>query len=440
MIIMNGESIFLIVIVLIIIFIIIITSRKGSEKYVKKAHELEQQGRHLDALDYFARDSLEQAANLVLRTPEASQILVLRRLEKKFSPQQIEKTFLRLARSNLKRNDPHAAASAFVLAKKPFAAAKVFIDIASPEYIPAAVQIIDKNISLIHNRDQAIRNLARHAYDNKKYMEAAELLRTVGADEEANTVLIAAATEMRKQGLVEAAERYMTTISKPFVAINHYLQEVQDNLQEGNIEKMRRALTITKDITEKLPSEEKKHLKEDIDPLIKKITEYDRLLKILDSARDILRKKNSYQAIVLYDELLESLGEEAPAPILAEAALANEEKDPQYASKLFQKAAQQAKSPRAAESFKMRAKKLEVMAKGRFSQVETSTAEIFQAEVEEFCSVCRMKITDPSTLIRCPDCGSPAHYSHLAEWLKIRGVCPICKKKVKILRPKKVSF
>ncbi|MFX1285198.1 MAG: hypothetical protein ACFFB5_16200 [Promethearchaeota archaeon] len=437
---MNGESIFLIVIVLIIIFIIIIASRKGSEKNLKKAYELEQQGRHLDALDYYARNSLEQAANLVLRTPEASQILVLRRLEKKFPPQQIERAFLRLARSNMNRNEAHAAASAFVLAKKPFAAAKVFIDIGGLEYIPAAIQIIDRNISIIHNRDQAIRNLARHAYNNKKYMEAAELLRTIGADEEANTVLIAAATEMRKQGFVEEAKRYLTTIDKPIIAIKHYLKEVHENLQEGNIEKMRRALTITKDITEKLPSEEKQHLKEEFDPLTKTITEYDRLLKILDSARDILRKKNTNQAIALYDELLESLGEEAPTPILAEAALANEESNPQYASELFQRAAQRAKSPRAAESFKMRAKKLEIMTKGSFPFAKKTAVEILETEVEEFCSVCRMKISDPSTLIRCPNCGSPAHYSHLAEWLKIRGVCPICKKKVKIQRPTKVAF
>ncbi|MFX0014609.1 MAG: hypothetical protein ACFFB2_05635 [Promethearchaeota archaeon] len=436
---MNGESGFLIIIGIIIV-IIIIATRKGSEKHVQKAQELEQQGRHLDALDYYARDSLEQAASLVLRTPEASQILVLRRLEKKYSPLQIEKAFIQLARTHISRKDPHTAASAFVLAKKPFAAAKVYIDFGGLEYIPAAIQIIDKNVSIIHNRDQAIRNLARHAYNEHKYIEAAELLRTIGADEEANTVIIAAATEMQKQGRVKEAEHFLTTIRKPIIAIEHYLQEVEKNLQNGNIEKMRRSLSISKDIVEKISPEEKQSLKEDTDSLIDRMTEYDRLLKILDSARDILRKKNTNQAIALYDELLDSLGEKAPTPILAEAALANEEENPQYAAKLFQQAAQKAQSSRAAESFKMRAKKLEITTAGRIPRVERTSVDIFEAEVEEFCSVCRMHITESSSLVRCPDCGSPAHYSHLAEWLKIRGVCPICKKKVKIQRPKSVTF
>ncbi|UCG03543.1 MAG: hypothetical protein JSW11_06025 [Candidatus Heimdallarchaeota archaeon] len=436
---MNGESLFLIIIVLIVIIIIIITTRKGSAKHVQRAYELEQQGKYIDALDYFARDSLEQAANLVLRTPEASQVLVLRRLEKKYSPKQIEKIFLQLARTNMESNDPHAAASAFVLARKPFAAAKVYIDSGTLEDIPAAIQIVDRNISLIHNRDQAIRNLARHAYNIQKYVKAAELLRTIGADEEANAVLIAAATEMKKQGRIDEAEHFLTTIRRPTIAIEHYLQEVKNNLKQGNIEKMRRALSVAKDIVEKLPSEEKDSIKDDFNSLINTITEYDRLLKILDSARDILRKKNTNQAIALYDELLESLGEEAPTPILAEAALANEEKDPQYASKLFHRAALQAQSPRAAESFKLRAKKLEIITEGHFPQAERTVVD-FDTEVEEFCSVCRMRISEPSNLVRCPDCGSPAHYSHLAEWLKIRGHCPICKKRIKIQRPKNVTF
>ncbi|MFW9904060.1 MAG: hypothetical protein ACFFFH_06980 [Candidatus Thorarchaeota archaeon] len=436
---MNGEGLLIIIAAFFIIVIIIISTRKSSKKHIQKGYELEQQGRHLDAFDYFARNSLEQAANLVLRTPEASQILVLRRLEKRYPLKQIEKVFLRIARASIERNDPHTAASAFVLAKKPFAAAKVFIDSGSVEDIPAAIQIIDRNISLIHNRDQAIRNLARHAYNSQKYMEAAELLRTIEADEEANAVIIAATTEMKKQGRVQEAEQFLATIRKPVVAIEQYLLEVKNHLKLGNIEKMRRSLAIAKDINEKLPLEEKNTLKGDLDSLEAAMTEYDRLLKILDSARDILRKKNTNQAIALYDELLESLGEETPTPILAEAALANEENDPQYAAKLFHRAALQAQSPRAAESFRLRAKKLEIIIEGQLSSKEKPLID-FGTEVEEFCSVCRMQITEPSTLIRCPDCGSPAHYTHLAEWLKIRGHCPICKKKIKIQRPKGVTF
>lgn len=438
---MNGEiTLVFVIVALIIMFIVLMATRKGSDRYIRRAIELEQQGRYLDALDFFTRDSLEQAANMVLRTPEASQILALRRLEKMYPPRQIEKVFIQLARTNMNQNAPHIAASAFELANKPFAAAKVFIDIGGLEYVPAAVQILDRHPSLIHDRDQAIRNLARHAYFNKKFMEAAELLRTIGAEEEANTVLIAAANEMRKLGLTTEAEQYFTSINQPARAIQHYLSELEENLSQGDIEKTRRSLTITKDIVEKLPSKEKQLLKEELDTYLQSITKYDRLLKILDSARDLLRKNKSNQAIALYDELLEILGSNVPTPILAEAALANEERNPQYAAELYQKASSRARSSRAAESFKMRAKKLEIVIKGQLPKIERTTGDILETEVEEFCSVCRMKISDPSTLVRCPDCGSPAHYSHIAEWLKIRGVCPICKKRVKIQRPKTITF
>ena len=109
---MNGEAIVLIAFVFLIIFIIFLSTRKSSDKNIRKARELEQQGKFLDAFDYYSRISLEQVANMVLRTPEALQVLVLRKLERKYSPRQIEKVFIQLARTNISRKDPHAAASA----------------------------------------------------------------------------------------------------------------------------------------------------------------------------------------------------------------------------------------------------------------------------------------------------------------------------------------
>ncbi|MHA2223728.1 MAG: hypothetical protein ACXAC8_00765 [Candidatus Hodarchaeales archaeon] len=425
------------IIVVGIIFIIIFSRIFPSKKSLRKrAYDLEQQGRFIDALDLYIRDSLGQAAQMVLRTPEASQILVLRRLENKYSRQQLEKVFIQLARESMSRKDPHTAANAFILAKKPFAAAKVYIDFGGIEFVPAAIQRLDKNPSLIHDRDQAIRNLARHAYNTQKFMEAAELLYTIGADEEANTVLIAAATEMRKRGRNQEAEMFLTSAGQPSIAIKHYLREVKENLREGNIEKMRRSLSVAKNLVENISPAEKKSIKGELDPLSNKIIEYDRLLKILDSARDILRKKSLNQAIALYDELLESLGNDTPAPIFAEAALANKEENPQYAAELFQSAARLAKTARASESFKSRARELKLSSPGRYHVSEQTVSNSFQTGVNEFCSVCRKQITDPISLVRCPECGTPAHFPHLAEWLKMRRNCPICKNKIRITKPK----
>ena len=129
------------------------------------------------------------------------------------------------------------------------------------------------------------------------------------------------------------------------------------------------------------------------------------------------------------------MGEGVPAAILAEAALANEEKNPQYSAKLYLQASQKVKSSQAANTFRVRAETLAGKTDDKITPLIKPTIETLD-EVEEYCSVCRKEMTDLSSLVRCPECGSPAHYSHLAEWLKIRGVCPICKNKIKIIKPK----
>ncbi|MCK5158991.1 MAG: hypothetical protein KAR08_07530, partial [Candidatus Heimdallarchaeota archaeon] len=185
--------IYLIIIGVVIIFIRKIWGSKG--KRVQNAINLEEQGRYLDALEIYSKISISQAADMVMRTPEASQILALRSMERKFTPRNIERAFLNMARIYGAKNDPHKSSKAYIFARKPFAAAKAYIDIGGTDFIPAAIQVIDQNSQFIHDRDQAIRNLARHAYSNQKFLEASELLRAMGAEEEANTVLIAAASE-----------------------------------------------------------------------------------------------------------------------------------------------------------------------------------------------------------------------------------------------------
>ncbi len=423
----NGDLITIFVIAVVVIIIISSLSRRN--KGQQKATELEAQGRYLDALDYYIKNSVYSAVEMVLRTPEASQILALRKLEKKVSESRIQRAFLYVGRSYIDENKYQLAAKSFVLAGKPFAAAKVFIDYGGIEDIPAAIQIIDQTEALISNRDQAIRNLAKHAYNTKKYMKAAELLRTIGAEEEANTVLIAAAAEMQKRGLDNKAKRLLSSAKRHDMALDHYLKEVENFLAQGNFEKMRRSLSMAKDIQTTLQKENSEG--EELPEMTNKIKEYERILKTIDSARDILRKKHNNQAIAMYDELLEVLGERAPASILAEAALANENQNPKYSSDLFYRASKKASSPRAAESFRLRGKKLGILAQGFSNSSLESADEVSIGHVEEYCSVCRMKISEESNTIRCPECGSPAHFAHLAEWLKIRGACPICKKKVR---------
>ena len=305
--------------------------RDSKTKQRQKASSLEQRGRYLDAVDIYSRISLQHAAEMVLRTPEASQVLVLRRLEKKYRPHQLVKIFNRLAKIYTDKSDPHKASKAYVLAKKPFAAAKAYLDIGGIEFIPAAIQILDQNSQLIFDRDQAVRNLAKHAYNKQMFLEAAELLRAIGEVEEGNAVLIAAASELKKQGFDELAIQYLRTTGHPKEALKSYVNDIEKAFTKGDIEKVRRSLSIAKEILTDIIEKSDEITDDLVLKLTGKIQEHDRLLKILDSARDLLRKKNINQSVALYEELIEGF-KEAPSFILAEAALANEDQNPSYAA------------------------------------------------------------------------------------------------------------
>jgi hypothetical protein len=46
------------------------------------------------------------------------------------------------------------------------------------------------------------------------------------------------------------------------------------------------------------------------------------------------------------------------------------------------------------------------------------------------CSVCNLDIITGEFFVKCPHCGALSHRDHLLEWVKIRGTCPNCKKKL----------
>ncbi|MHA1237751.1 MAG: hypothetical protein ACTSSJ_00655 [Candidatus Odinarchaeia archaeon] len=46
------------------------------------------------------------------------------------------------------------------------------------------------------------------------------------------------------------------------------------------------------------------------------------------------------------------------------------------------------------------------------------------------CIVCMLPIEEGQKKIFCPYCGTPAHREHFLEWIKIKGFCPMCKRKI----------
>ena len=54
------------------------------------------------------------------------------------------------------------------------------------------------------------------------------------------------------------------------------------------------------------------------------------------------------------------------------------------------------------------------------------------------CVVCGLLVREGQQLVYCPKCGNPAHYAHLAEWVKVKGTCPICRNRINLRRLKPV--
>ena len=42
------------------------------------------------------------------------------------------------------------------------------------------------------------------------------------------------------------------------------------------------------------------------------------------------------------------------------------------------------------------------------------------------CSICRKIIQETDNTFRCPHCETQYHLTHLAEWIKVNGYCPMC--------------
>ncbi len=55
------------------------------------------------------------------------------------------------------------------------------------------------------------------------------------------------------------------------------------------------------------------------------------------------------------------------------------------------------------------------------------------------CYICGISIERKDVITVCLDCGNIFHYNHYMTWIKLKGMCPICKKEVKDVKRTKFS-
>ncbi len=405
-------QIFLILIPLVMVVIFILHFKRRQK--LRKAEDYKRRGQYIEAANLFAKLDLRRGVKMLIEVPDATQILVLRHLESKSTRSAVNKILIELAEQYKKEKRPEKAIIAYVLAERIWAAAQIYIESYKNENesVRNAVTLIDQYPHLVRRREDAIRNLARYAFEKRKYVASAELLKTIGSTEEANALLVAMSDKISRLSAQKTK--------------NIYVQRAIKGLETGDFETAKKELAYAQNLLSKNKTNvQMKKVQE------QQIHEIQQILRMIDISRQYLKRNLWQQAQVAYNELLDRFKTndvKIPGIIYAELALAYEDSEPGKAIKFYNLAATKLNTD-AKGTFLNRAKQIQEKSRHSLSQ---SGKDLGLIEDLGYCSVCKMKINSPEDHYVCPHCSAPAHFSHLAEWVKIRGTCPVCRKTINL--------
>ena len=473
-----------------ILFLIIIgiiawaLKERSKTKTLKKANYLlDVKANYNKALETFIGiKDWDKAAETVVKSPPGTQIVLLRQLQAFIPQSKIKSIFMKVGDYYTSQNQSNLAASAFQLADMPWRAAQSYI---INKNVNAAIDVINTTPIFTQDKVKATRNLAKFAYDNNYPVESAQLLQSIGAEDEAVAVLIAAgqnsniikdnpaprintnpvsippvnnslSSALSNPSVHSTAQTTVNTTTSAssirnrsevtgtssFAVIKTELVRSQEKLKEGKIFEAEEILSRYTNLLSRLPdqnSEESISLKGDF-------TKTAESIKRLIEARAAFKARKIEQAQIIYSELLESAGDLFSAEIFAEAGLSYEYEpaDKELASEFFVEASRKAKTPQAGQRYKERADLLiESIHEDLPKAPEGEKAVVgkkLSVDPNEKCCVCRRPVGTSGEVVQCNSCKSVAHYPHMAEWLKIKGVCPVCKQKLTMPETSKVAL
>jgi len=50
---------------------------------------------------------------------------------------------------------------------------------------------------------------------------------------------------------------------------------------------------------------------------------------------------------------------------------------------------------------------------------------------DQRCIVCLNEVKPDEKVVSCPFCGKTGHKDHFLEWVKVKAICPNCKKNIR---------
>lgn len=457
----GGSGFFELVLFVVIVSLIAWSLKETSKKnQIKKANKYSLRQEFSRAVEsYIGIKEWERAAEVIIKAPEGTQILLLRKLQSHLSRSMIKNMFLKIGDKYRNTHQANLSAVAYQLAEMPWRAAQAYIGVSN---VKAAIDIINTSQVFANDRPRAIRNLAKFAYDTHHPLESARLLQSIGADDEATAVLVASGRdtsllqENKPKNITHLPNEENKKIEKgeeklygpsAFVLLRNEIKLVQDTIKEGSIAKAQEILNKTRKIMETLPLSESN----EVMTLKREYSKTSEAIKRLIDARNAFKQKRIEEAQLLYSELIDFAGELFNSEIYAEAGLTYEHdpQDPEMIQEYFLEASKRAKTVQAKKNYKARADNALKSIQSQLTSPEDSefdtdlstfVGRLVKVNTAEQCSVCKRPIGKSIEAVQCQQCRSMAHYPHIGEWLRIKGVCPVCKQKMILPERKKGSI
>jgi tetratricopeptide (TPR) repeat protein len=401
----------------VIAFIIIIASIKGSRKKKQPEKDVRKFIQYGDFISagklYVEKQMLQEAADLYFQLPPEKRPAYEAMVRGKLGPKGAQGFWIKAGR-RYAQSLPEQAKIAFLLAGAYFDAVKMYID---QNDLTGATEIIGQIPSSY--RETTVRRLSQYAFNRGKYQISAELLRTLGFEEEADSILAVAAHEFGAIQKPQVASSFYDSVGRRDLVGESQEQLGEKALSEGRIKAARTAFEAA------VKAYDESNQPKDAVRVEERLGKFD----LLDTFRQYAADGNASAAESMIDEIADHFPRIALSDLYAEIGTVLEKNGrTSEAVTYFDKAADSTNNPLKKQTYVNALRRLSAQIAVQPSQGET----IAQTDLRDKCIVCRRPIRKGQKYVACPHCHKFAHYSHLLEWIKVQGSCPHCHNKLKV--------
>lgn len=411
---MDAWIIFIAIFVVAVAIIIIASvKRKKSRKKPEKTVQS-----YIEYGDYVAAGRLHLqnnqqtlAADLYFQIPPEKRPAYESMILHKLGQQGAQLFWIKTGR-RFERSEPEKARIAFMLANAFFDAVKMYVD---KDDSVRAVEML--NHIPQSQREGTVRRLSQYAFNRAKYTIASDLLRSIGHKEEADAIMAVAAHEFGTIQRPQVAADIYDSVGRQDLAGASQERRGELALKEGRIEEAKVAFKKA------IEAYDDSNNPKDALRIEERLKKFD----LLDAFRDYVSNGNISAAENMLDEISDHFPGIAISDLYAEIASILEKKgDSTEAITYYDKAADSTNNPVKRQAYVNALRRI-----GTTIASQPSKGSKIASRDLGKCIVCNRPIKKGERFLTCPHCQKPAHYSHLIEYVKVTGMCPNCKARLR---------